>query len=520
LVLAAAGAPLARVPAALAAPRHEVIRLGVVDGPAQVVRTATPFDLAGVEWSAPRGAVPELRVRLADGRWSRWGRAGAAHDPRGLIGDPVWVGGARELELRSARPLRAVRVHLIRAGDGPRASAAVASLPVLDAGPGQPPIVARALWADRSCTPRTAPWYGRVRLAFVHHTENLNGYAAHQSPALVRAICLFHRNVRGWHDIGYNFLIDRFGTIFEGRAGGIDEPVGGAQAGGFNEHSTGIALIGTFSDRRPSPAALHALKRLVAWKLALHGEPAEGRVTIEATRADAGVSRFPPGVHVAVPRIAGHRDCDQTDCPGGALYRELPRIRRAAGRLAGRIATLTLLPPPAPLNAAGPGAFSGRLAYRDGAPIADAPIALQQLDAGGERTLASVTTGPDGTWSALAALKTNARLRALHAATPASVSPGLELEVAPVITLQSSPSPPFQVSGTIDPPKPRAWIDLYAVSAPGVQSLVSRTPVSVERGSFAAVIAPPAPGSYLLVAHTAADALSAAGSSPVLTVTA
>ena len=82
--------------------------------------------------------------------------------------------------------------------------------------------------------PRVAPEYGAVRMAFVHHTENPNGYSAGEVPAMLRAIFVFHRYVRGWNDIGYNFVIDLYGRIFEARAGGIDEPVVGAQAGGYN----------------------------------------------------------------------------------------------------------------------------------------------------------------------------------------------------------------------------------------------------------------------------------------------
>src|SRR6185312_15686420 len=186
----------------------------------------------------------------------------------------------------------------------------------LQAGPGQPPIIARRAWARAGEHPKVAPAYGAVQLAFVPHTENPDGYSAAEVPAMLRSIYEFHRYGRGWNDIGYNFVIDRFGRIFEARAGGIDEPVIGAQAGGYNAYSTGIAILGTYGAERISPAARTALERLLAWKLSLHGAPLEGRVTVRVTSDGAIYSRFPAHTPVSLPRVAGHRDADSTDCPG------------------------------------------------------------------------------------------------------------------------------------------------------------------------------------------------------------
>ena len=184
-------------------------------------------------------------------------------------------------------------------------------------------------------------------MAFVHHTENPNGYAASEVPAMLRAIYAFHRYVNGWDDIGYNFVVDLYGRIFEAHARGIDEPVVGAQAGGYNLASTGIAVLGSFMATPISTAARRALQALLAWKLALHGVPAQGSVTVRVNPAGASYSRFPANARVPLPRIAGHRDGDATDCPGNVLYGELPAIRSAVRRLAPNPtrATLTLAVP-------------------------------------------------------------------------------------------------------------------------------------------------------------------------------
>ncbi|HVR05833.1 MAG TPA: N-acetylmuramoyl-L-alanine amidase [Solirubrobacteraceae bacterium] len=299
--------------------------------------------------------------------------------------------------------------------------------PTLPAGGGQPPIVAREVWAQGRCTPRVAPEYGSVELAFVHHTDSPNGYGAGEVPAMLRSIFAFHRYGNGWNDIGYNFVVDRFGRIFEARAGGIDEPVIGAQAGGYNYCSTGIAVLGTYSAQPISPAAQAALVRLLAWKLALHGAPVQGGVVVRVDPVGAVYSRFPANARVALPRVAGHRNADSTECPGNALYGELASIRLAAARLQGVPAQVTIgVAPPAagqaPAGGQAPAAseggtqtppagalatLAGRLALLDGTPLAGAPIALQVRSSRRrgelvqEQTVAQAQTAADGSWSVM-----------------------------------------------------------------------------------------------------------------------
>jgi len=354
------------------------------------------------------------------------------------VGEPIWTGGTTAVQVRSARPLHGVRLHLVdvSAGEGaarrahaePLAFTAALPLatPVLPAGPGQPPIIARRAWAQGMAAPAVAPGYGAVRMAFVHHTENPNGYAAGEVPAMLRAIYVFHRYVKGWHDIGYNFVVDLYGRIFEARAGGIDEPVAGAQAGGYNLVSTGVAVLGTFSSVPISRAARRALEALLAWKLSLHGVPAQGRVTVRVNPAGAFYSRFPANARVSLPRIAGHRDADTTECPGNVLYGELPAIRAEVRRLAPNptratleLATPTLAGVPATPEPAGesgtgnvpPGglqALSGLLELLDGTPVADAPVLIQARavsrkgEVVTERTIAEATTDSAGRWELLA----------------------------------------------------------------------------------------------------------------------
>jgi hypothetical protein len=330
-------------------------------------------------------------------------------------------------------------------------------------------------------------------MAFVHHTQSPNGYSAGEVPAMLRAIFLFHRDVRGWNDIGYNFVVDLFGRIFEARAGGIDEAVVGAQAGGYNLVSTGAAVLGDFGSSPISAPAAGALERLLAWKLSLHGTPAQGRVRVPVNPAGAVFSRFPAGAHVSLPRVAGHRDGDSTDCPGDALYAQLPILRSRIARLAGRPARATLalaggeippagpptangpIPPaaqpapaaagrsPAEANANGQGppgrerlVLAGSLIFLDGSAVAGAPILLQVRTVSSrgevvrERTVAATLTDAQGRWSlALSTSAGGAWVRAVcpgaraagGAGVPATVSAPLRVRPTAALSAAREPAP-------------------------------------------------------------------------------
>ena len=94
--------------------------------------------------------------------------------------------------------------------------------------------------------------YGTIKAGFVHHTVNANDYTAEQVPAIIRGIYAYHTQSRGWSDIGYNFLVDRFGRIWEGRYGGVDRPVVGAHTLNYNEESFAMSAIGNFETAQPS----------------------------------------------------------------------------------------------------------------------------------------------------------------------------------------------------------------------------------------------------------------------------
>ena len=123
-------------------------------------------------------------------------------------------------------------------------------------------------WGANEAIRRAPPCYAQsVQFAIVHHTAGTNSYTASQSAAIVRGIEVYHVKGNGWNDIGYNFLVDKYGQVFEGRYGGIDKPVIGAHAEGFNTGSVGVAVLGNYGSTAPPAAARTRSANLLAWRL-------------------------------------------------------------------------------------------------------------------------------------------------------------------------------------------------------------------------------------------------------------
>ena len=299
-------------------------------GWARSADTGHPTQLLGFEWTGRQEGAVEVRVRRA-GRWSEWtlvegdpteGPDEGSPERRGhTTAGPVWVGGSvRQVEVRVAEgDLSGLKLHAIRSEDPPPPALGGTEPAGAQAQPG---IVSRAAWgADESYRRLNAgcgnPEYAStVRLALVHHTVNSNTYSSAESAALVRGIYYFHTHTNKWCDIGYNFLVDRFGTVFEGRFGGIQSTVIGAHATNFNTGSTGVALLGTYVNDPVPAAGYNALRSLLAWKLSVHG--IDPRATISFNGRNLST-------------VSGHRDVNSTECPGGRLYDLLPQLRNELG---------------------------------------------------------------------------------------------------------------------------------------------------------------------------------------------
>ncbi len=369
--------PAAGSKSASAAPLAARTRPGAEAGSTAVTSTpeaVTGYGAVGVTWS-PGQQVPEEELALTvrtrtDEAWSQWMElaydADHGPDPASEEGrkarpgsDVLLVGDVDEVQVRALSADGTVPADMRMAVIDPgKAAHSAVEKPELDTNTGapaaapatataaapsltqpdtdsatdadtgdlalraavftpKPVIYSRAQWgANESLRDAGSLRYFEVHAGFVHHTVNANSYTRDEVPGILRSIYAYHTQSKGWSDVGYNYLVDRFGRIWEGRAGGIDRAVVGAHTLGYNDYAFAMSAIGNFDITEPSSAMVQAYGALFAWKLSLHG------IDASSTRQWVGSKNF--------QAVNGHRDAGQTACPGRYLYARIPEIRRLA----------------------------------------------------------------------------------------------------------------------------------------------------------------------------------------------
>jgi len=317
-----------------------------------------PFSLVALTGNLA-GTSTRVRARHADGSWGPWYQTdfetGGA-DAVGLVGprstDPVFVGTTTAVQIAVTRPMDAQAPAEPRPALGYRPatkeqpfgqniSAILISPPQAPAKttwtppvgvlmPGQAPaIISRAEWgADESLRCGTPKYDDGVRAAVIHHTAGSNDYSPLESAGIVKAIYTYHAKTLGWCDIAYNALVDKYGQVFEGSAGGLTKPVEAFHTGGFNRNTWGVAMIGNFDDVPPTPLQLRTVGRLLGWRLGMDNVNPKGTVQLES--AGSHYTTFPAGAVATLPTIFTHRDVGNTDCPGNAAYALMDEIRDVA----------------------------------------------------------------------------------------------------------------------------------------------------------------------------------------------
>jgi hypothetical protein len=313
---------------------------------ASAAEETEPFTITALTWTGddrPSDVTLLIRTRERGGdQWSVWielhddGHGPDPETPEAHTArhgtDVVIAGESDAIEVRVESPdgdlPDDLRVELIDPGESPAdATVAAHQAGVAEAAvAAKPTIRTRADWgADESM--RGGPQYGQVRGMFVHHTAGSNTYTQSAVPGIIRGIYAYHVNGRGWRDIGYNFLIDKFGRIWEGRYGGIDRAVIGAHTANYNGNAFGAGVLGTYTSKAPESAVLQAYQQLIAWKFSLHG------VNPSVTVTYPGLKTLPP--------VGGHRNAGATECPGAQLYTRLEAMRSGATALMGYIPRAT-----------------------------------------------------------------------------------------------------------------------------------------------------------------------------------
>ncbi len=348
-------APAIAARASVATPSLRTDRQSLGDDLSYAQTALEPFVAIGFSWNGPPGAAASLVLTYADGEVTapidldHDGEHGEDADPLGTrrVSAPVALEKpAVAYSVTFPAGLTDIEAHLVRedaaaASSGSLALAEIAPAAAADGIPGPDGIRSRESWGARprkpteSCAPGARPeGLGCVATngvvnAVVHHTVNANNYGESSVPALLRSIQAFHQDTQEFDDIGYNFVVDRFGTIWEGRAGGADRPVVGGHTMGFNTGAVGVAVLGTFDGTAPNEAQLDAVARVIAWKFAQRNVDPLGQLTVISNGGDI----HPIGEAVTLPTIDGHRSIGATACPGALLFARLGDIRQRVGAL-------------------------------------------------------------------------------------------------------------------------------------------------------------------------------------------
>ena len=299
------------------------------------------FNVAGVSWLPDDDdVVTGVAVRVRDeGRWTEWFELGVVDTGEAehrVASEPVIAAAGDAIqavvETTSGKVPEDLQVNLVRAG-GPMK--ALTARPAATGDELRPAIVTRAEWgADENAT-RDSLRSSELKAMYVHHTAGSNTYSRDQAASIVKGIHSYHVKSNGWPDIGYQFLVDRFGTIYEGRRGSLDELIVGAQAGGYNTNTIGVSGLGNFHGTgvKPSSAMIDGIVQVLSWQAHKWDLDPTGTVRLMTGGSTGSGTRWKPGeLTDPLPVILGHKDTNVTACPGDDLYARLGSIRTAVAQ--------------------------------------------------------------------------------------------------------------------------------------------------------------------------------------------
>jgi hypothetical protein len=291
------------------------------------------FRMAAVSWRGGPTGGASMRIHRPGVGWSPWhvlhvdvSEAPDDVDPEERFSAPLWVDQADAVEIVLPDGVSDPALHRLTETDRAVAllghdAAGAQSTGGTSVGPGAPNVRMRTAWGARAF--RGSPAYSSdIKMSIVHHSATANGYSAAEVPSIIAGIQRFHQDGRGWNDIAYNFVVDRFGQLWEGRAGGVDRPVIGGHTFGANTSTIGICYLGTATSAAAIPAAaLNSITHLLRWKFNQVHAVAPNRTTRYTPVTSNSASRHPAGVAATLNTVVGHSTMSRTECPGQALGR-------------------------------------------------------------------------------------------------------------------------------------------------------------------------------------------------------
>ncbi|MGW0178601.1 N-acetylmuramoyl-L-alanine amidase [Nocardia sp. NPDC003345] len=318
-----------------------------------------PFSMVALTAPELADTTVMIRAKQPDGGWGQWYEAspidGADGVPNGSPAgtDPIYVGNTTAVQVLVTRKpqqspapgglrtpaaagapqpppdLTAVLIDPGRGAVDDHLDNIAAALP-----DGGPRVIARNQWgADESIRCQEPTYDDGLGGITVHHTAGRNDYSKAESAGIVRAIYAYHSQTLGWCDMGYNALVDKYGQIFEGRYGGLNRTVQGAHAGGFNENTSGVAIMGDYQAEQPTDESIEAVGKFIGWRARTAGLDPKGTTTMYSEGTE--FTPYPQGAEVKLPVVFAHRDVGNTSCPGDAAYSQMDRIRTIAAGEAG-----------------------------------------------------------------------------------------------------------------------------------------------------------------------------------------
>lgn len=322
------------------APETKTREISVSRGQIKKVETPkTKVSVVGATWQGNTGIErAEYRSKDHNGQWSPWKElpvddadgpdAGTGEAGKALQGtEPLVVPAGTSVEIRTEQKSDLYVAETGVTGNVRPGGAVAGAAPTHAAGGSQ---IGGFTYTSRKDWGANGPRKGcpveetKVNKAVViHHTSGSNSYTQAQVPSILRGIKGYHQNGRKWCDIGYNMVVDKWGNIYEARSGGLTDAVIGAHAGGFNTSTFGVSVLGTYN-KPASSAVLNSLKKIVSWQGQLWGY--DPSTTVKLT-SKGGTSKFKEGTVRTLPRVFGHRDVGNTDCPGAGLYGQLAQLR-------------------------------------------------------------------------------------------------------------------------------------------------------------------------------------------------